>query len=311
MLRRHLVLTIFGMPIIILAGFWTWHKYPFDNKNLTGQSHSVEAQAFILPISQTNYLPIRNFNIEEPDIQAKAAGLYDVRSERFLYSKNINQKMPVASITKLMTAIVIMENLPLNETYSVAAEDINVDGTGADLQKGEKIRGSDLLKMMLIKSSNDAALSFGRSASEKNINLVAKMNDKAKMLNMTNTKFNDPAGLNDGESFSTTDDLVKLVRYVNKYPVIWEILMTKTANISSVDGSITHHLVSTNRLLDEVNGVIGGKTGYTDGALETMAMEVTANEGSDRLISIILGSQDRFAETKKLIDWGRSAYRWK
>lgn len=270
----------------------------------------TRAQAYILPVSQTNYLPIRNFNIAEPEINARAAGLFDVRSERFLYANFIDQHLAIASIAKLMTAVVIMENLPLNDIYTVAVEDINVDGKGADLYKGEQIRGGDLLKIMLIKSSNDAALTFLRGAKRRGLDLVGRMNEKARLIGMNNTKFNDPAGLDD-DSFSTVSDLVKLTRYVGKYPVIWEILTAKTADVSSADGRFKHHLINTNRLLDEMPGIIGGKTGYTDGALETMALELTINGGRDRLISIVLGANDRFSETKKLIEWGLNAYRWK
>lgn len=308
--QRVIFPTILVLVVLVIGGFYVFFNGKKPNKPI-GQLNPMPAQAFILPISEPNYLPVRNFNIPEPELTAKAVGLYDVNSGRFLYAKNINQKLPIASITKLMTAIVVMENFSLTENYSVAVEDINVDGKGADLYRGEEIKGSNLFKMMLIKSSNDAALTFATQARRRGINLIAKMNEKAQTIGLINTRFADPAGLDDGDAFSTVSDLVKLVRYVGRYPVIWEILTTKTADIVSADGRFSHHLINTNKLLDQLNNIIGGKTGYTDAALETMVLEVAVNGGRERLISVVLGSADRFGETKKLIDWGLNAYRWK
>jgi serine-type D-Ala-D-Ala carboxypeptidase (penicillin-binding protein 5/6) len=269
-----------------------------------------QIQAYILPISQANYLPIRNFDVTDPEIAAKSAALFDVKSEKILFAKNIHDKLPIASVTKLMTAIVVMENLSLNDIYTVTAEDLNADGNGADLTKGEQIKGGDLLKIMLIKSSNDAALVFSSNAAKKNINLVTKMNEKAASLGMLETKYSDPAGLDDGDSYSTIADLIKLVEYVNKYPVIWEISSIKTTDVSSIDGRFNHHLTSTDQLLDEIPGIVGGKTGFTNGALQTMVLEVRLDKEDNKVVAIVLGSNDRFGEIKKLIEWGKSAYFW-
>ncbi|MEX1063800.1 MAG: serine hydrolase [Candidatus Paceibacterota bacterium] len=271
-------------------------------------------QAFILPISETNYLPIRNFNIIEPAVNAKAAALFDVNSGRFLYSKNVKQQLPIASLTKLMSAIVILENLDLNDIYTVSVENLNVDGQGAQLYKDEQLRGIDLLKIMLIKSSNDAALVFASEARNKGIDFVAEMNAKALELGMTSTRFSDPAGLDDNGAFSTAFDLVKLIHHASGHDLIAEILTTKTATVASVDGKISHYLTNTNVLLGQIPGIIIGKTGYTDGASGTMALEVGINGGRDRLISVVLGSDDasaRFVETVKIIEWAKSAYRWR
>lgn len=272
--------------------------------------NSSQAQAFILPISQPNYLPIRDFSVADLQVNAKAFGLYDVRSERLLLAKNEDQKMPIASLTKLMTAAVILENLDLEQIFTVSVEDLNVDGNGAELFKDERLKGSDLLKIMLIKSSNDAALTFARQAREGGIDLVAEMNRKALEIGMANSKFSDPAGLEDNSSFSTVADLIKLVRYVGRHDLIWQTLLTQTAEVKSIDARHSHHLVNTNNLLGQIPEIIGGKTGYTDGAGGTMALQIRLNGGRDSLISAVLGSDDRFGETKKLLNWVQRAYRW-
>jgi D-alanyl-D-alanine carboxypeptidase len=290
---------------------------PVKNIDHSQTNFGRQVQAYILPVAQANYLPIRNFNIDEPELQAKAAGLFDIASEKVLYSKNIDMQLPIASVTKLMTAVVAMESLSLTVPYVVSAEDINADGNGADLAKGEEILGSDLLKIMLIESSNDAALVFASNAGKKGINLVSKMNEKAREIGMTNTKFADPSGLDDSDAHSTVADLIKLARYVDKYPIIWEITATKNAIVSSIDGKISHTLTNTNKLLGEYPGIIGGKTGTTPGALETMVLEVKIytedSSGVDdiRVIALVLGTNDRFGEIKKIIEWGKQAYSWK
>jgi D-alanyl-D-alanine carboxypeptidase len=309
-LRIIFVTTILGV-IIWGAVFFIFSKvYSYDKPQPSLTWQGSTRRAFLLPVTESSYLPIRDFNVPEPVLDAKAAALFDVRSGRFLYSKNINQRLPIASITKLMSAVIILENLDLNDVFTVSVEDVNVDGRGADFYKGEQLRGSDLFKIMLIKSSNDAALVFATAVQKRGIDFVAKMNEKAQTIGMFNTQFADPAGLNDQETFSTASDLIKLVNYASGYNLISEVLKTKSATIASVDGKIVHHFINTNRLLGQVPDIIIGKTGYTDNALETMVLKVGINNGRDSIISVILGSRDRFAETEKLIKWAKIAYRW-
>jgi D-alanyl-D-alanine carboxypeptidase len=104
--------------------------------------------------------------------------------------------------------------------------------------------------------------------------------------------------------------LVKLVRYTVKYNLILQTLTTKSATVTSVDGRAIHNLVNTNQLLGQIPDIILGKTGYTDNALGTMALKVGISGGRDSIIGVILGSEDRFGETQKLIEWGKKAYRW-
>lgn len=291
------VFFIFGYPVNV------------PSVNLEVQPPIEGQQAFLLSVSETNYSPIRDFNVPEPVIDARAAALFDVGSGRFLFSQNVNKRLLIASITKLMTAIAVLENLHLDQIFIVPAENINVDGHGADLYRGEQLRVADLLKIMLIKSSNDAALTLATESKKIGIDLVVKMNEKALAVGMTSTKFTDPAGLDDQGAFSTATDLVILVSHAENYGLIAKTLQEKSADVSSVDGRIQHHLISTNQLLGQIPDIKIGKTGFTDGALGTMVLEVGISNGN-HIISVILGSQDRFGETKKLIEWGERAYQW-
>ncbi len=295
------VFFIFGYPVNVER---------VDSGLVSKNRDITSEKAFLLPVTETNYNPVRDFNIPEPVLDANAAALFDVQSGRFLFAKNINKRLPIASVTKLMSAVVVLENSDLNQIFSVPPETINVDGNGADLFKNEQLRVDDLLKIMLVKSSNDAALTLAAGVQKSGIDFVSKMNEKAGALGMPNTKFADPAGLSDYDAFSTAADLIKLVNYIKNYDLVSNILKEKTMDVSSADGKIVHHLVSTNQLLGQIQGIIIGKTGYTDSALGTMVLEVDLDATGSRLISVILGSHDRFGETKKLIEWGKTAYSW-
>ena len=165
------------------------------------------------------------------------------------------------------------------------------------------------MKMMLMESSNDAAYALMRYASDLGYNFLDLMNRKAVELGMSDSMFHDPAGLND-DALSTSKDLIKLVKYSFKFYELWSILGEKSATVHSVDGRITHQIDSTNQLLGVVPDVVGGKTGYTDTALGTMILVVDVPKKNDKLISIVLGSTERFTDTEKLIDWVKKAYSW-
>ncbi|MDP3954382.1 MAG: D-alanyl-D-alanine carboxypeptidase [bacterium] len=315
MRSKLIILTILTLSLVAIAGFFVWKGLSLsvaEGDNLPADEtrvadNTLEA-AIVAAASEPNYFPIRDFNISEPEITAKAGVIYDRSSGRFLYKKNADEHLPIASITKLMTAIVAIEKLDMNRIVIVSVENINVDGNGADLYQNEKIYISDLIKMLLIKSSNDAALTLAERAKERGMDFVLEMNKKALELGMVNTRFNDPAGLSD-DAFSTASDLVKLVNHARDYDQIWEIMRIQTADITSIDANIVHRIVNTNKLLGEIPGIIGGKTGFTDGAGGTMLL-VAEHENSE-LISIVLGTENRFGEIKQLIEWAKMTHRWK
>lgn len=268
------------------------------------------AQAFILPVAQTDYLPIRDFNIAEPLIQARAAILVDRKSNKVLYAKNAALQLPIASITKLMSAMVVVDHMDLGAVYTVSAEDLNLDGLGADFAKGDRFIGTSLLKVMLIESSNDAAAVFQSAAQEQGLDFIAMMNEKARSIGMEHTHFSDPAGLNDSETYSTASDVALLLREAEGYPLLNTILTIRETDVSTLDGKV-YHLTSTDQLLDTIPDIITGKTGNTVGAMGTMALAVRVSTNGDELLSVVLGSENRFKETSDLIRWGKRAHKWK
>lgn len=301
---------IFLLAIGALALFF-YDGIETDTNAALAQVQPVSEQPYIQPVSQITYIPIRDFNVPEPLLSARAAIAYDVRSGRTLFSKNEDAQLPIASITKVMTAVIVLENLDLEEVYTIAVEDLNLDGFGADFFNREKLSGRDLLKAMLIESSNDAASVFLSAGHESGIDLIKLMNEKARLLEMSNTHYNDPAGLDDNNTYSSVNDQIELFKYVTmNHAEIWEILSTQSTDIFSVDGRIKHTLINTNRLLGTIKGFVGGKTGMTDGAQGTMSAVINVNSEGDSFIVIVLGTKDRFKEVGDMINWVLVAHTW-
>ena len=288
--------------------------------SLGGQSPVTESKPvtqhqdfYLLPITQTTLFPLRDYSIPEPKILAQSFLEYDTYSGKVLASKNSDKKWPMASLAKIMTAIVVLENDSDLEKEFKITKDVLVKSEsfegGVDLVVGETWRVYDLLQMMLIKSSNTAAFAIEKVLENDGIVLVDKMNEKAKELGMEQTTFNDPAGLDDINTISNAEDLGKMIEYSFKHDLIQKILTTQKENIATADMKTMKSLVSTNQLLGVIPDILSGKTGFTDLAKGNMILVVKASPDS-KLVSIVLGSDDRFGETKKIIDWAKKAYKW-
>ncbi len=296
------------VAILVLANayfFITIYRTPLDGPSAVFHDN----QAFIFPSQPISYLPILDTSANEVPLDAKSAILYDVKSDRNLFEKNIKDKLSIASLTKVMNAVVVWEKFSPNDIVTVQSSAVEVDGQRKDLYAGETLSVHDLMQMMFIESSNDAAYALRDYAASHSIDLVAEMNAKATALGMHDTHFVDPAGLND-LGYSTASDLVKGVAYALRYDALWSFSRQSSATIVSADGKISHEIKSTDQLLGVLSDIVGGKTGYTDSALGCMILIVDAPNQSDRIIAIILGSHDRFGDMKNLISWAKQAYRW-
>jgi len=257
--------------------------------------------------------------LKELNINAKSVLLIKVDKEgkeKVFYEKNSNELLPIASLTKLMTALVVFD---LKETYdllkpikitkeAVFQED-SLKG-GNYLKAGDELLIKDLIYSMLIESNNDAAFALtdliGKEA------FVDLMNFYAKDLELKNTYFFNPTGLEPDNlngreliNVSTAQDLVKISRYImENYPQIFEITTLKSYKILKPDGSF-YHVVSqnTNKLLEEFpEKIIGGKTGKEKRAEECLLLIFKDPEEEGYFISVILGSTDRFSDMKKILE---------
>lgn len=240
-----------------------------------------------------------------PDFQANVASSVLLSQDKkiILYKKNIEEKTAIASLTKLMTAVIVIDNYPLDSKILVDQEMLNAWGTSGGLTLGEHVTIEELLYIMLIESSNDAAECLASKLDRNNFMIL--MNEKAKKLKMRNTHYVNPSGLdedNGAYNTSSAKDLTLLVSEIIKnYPVIASILSKKEYVVISEEG-IRHNLKNTNTLLKEIPYETWGKTGYTEIASGCLIL-MTKTPFNDTIINIIINSKDRFGEMKNLTDW--------
>ena len=281
------------------------------------------SQAYQLPLQAdtfliTRYLPIfplRNWNIPEPEIQAKTALVYDTAHQEILYQKNdLYEQRPIASLTKLMTALVVLENTDLNSVFKISPNAVQTEGEMGNLRVGEELIVKSLLYALLVNSSNDAAVALAENipfppSEETEQKFIELMNKKAASLNLKNTYFVDPSGLS-AENYSCAWDISVMLQEVLKYPVLEEIMQTQEIDLYSIDGKFNHHLVNTDKLLGTVPEIIGGKTGYTEEAGNCMTAAFWSPNGQGMTITVLMDSPDRIAETKTLFEWTKKAFLW-
>ena len=243
-----------------------------------------------------------------PKLHSSIALIYDQQTQRPLYTKNSDAQTPIASITKLMTAMVVLDaQLPLDEEISIDVADIDtLKGTHSRLRIGMTLTRSELLKLALMASENRAAAALARTYPGGHNAAIAAMNAKARELGMQNTRFLDPAGLN-SNNVSTAHDLVKMVSAARDYPLIHQY--TTTASYS-VDGWRGRELrfVNTNPLVRNASWDIGvSKTGYISEAGRCLVMETTINQ---RPVIIVLldswGKSTRIGDANRIKKWMES-----
>ncbi len=279
----------------------------------------VNFDEYKLPLAENIFLaaqlittyPIRNWNIPEPEITAKIALVFETSRQKILWQKNgLRESRPIASLTKLMTALVVMENTKLDDVFKVSKKAVETYGELGSLRVDEELTVKNLLYALLIESSNDAAVALAENIKTKTgRDFVDLMNQKARAMGLVDTDFGDPSGL-DPSNQSSAWDLNIIMQEVLKYRVLREIMQTKEIDFFSVDGKFNHHLTSTDKLLGKLPEIIGGKTGYTEEAGNCMALAWQAPNKQGVVISIIMDSQDRTAESEALLKWTRGAFLW-
>ncbi len=223
-------------------------------------------------------------------------------NEEIIFEKESTKVLPIASLTKLMVADIILENFNLDRIVKISENAVFQEGEMGNLKIGEELSVENLLYIMLIESSNDAAYALGEIIETKDF--VTIMNLEAQYIGMSNTHFEDPMGIS-VRNQSSVQDLVILVRHLFSKPLIWEILKKSEFELILPDGVLHHKLKNTNEILREWGSnleIVGGKTGYTLKANGCFILVLKVKDDG-YLINIILGSEDRFGEMKQLIDW--------
>ena len=231
---------------------------------------------------------------EAVEVSATAAVLLDADTGQVLYEKNGDQRMLIASTTKIMTALVVLEQASLDDTITVTQAHM-AEGSSMYLKPGETVRVEELLYGLLLCSGNDAALALTECAGGA-APFVALMNEKAAALGMTDTSFANPNGLDDENHYSTARDMAVLAAYAAQDPTFRRICSTRTATVGG--RTMTNH----NKLLSQVEGCIGMKTGYTRAAGRTL-VSCAEREGR-RLVAVTLCDGNDWADHKALYEMG-------
>lgn len=248
----------------------------------------------------------------DPDLRAVSAFAMDADTDYPLYDKNSKKLMPIASLTKVMTALLVLENRLLDETVVISPRAMEAFGDKKNLAAGERIRLEDLLTIMIVDSNNAAAVALAEHAGGSVENFVAMMNEKARILGLANTRFVNPTGLDGAgaDNSSTAFEMAQLADRSLSQDKLWEISRMPEATVYSLDKKRIHHVKNTDELLGKRTDIYGGKTGYTLDAGECLLLISETADGKHKVISVVLNAEDRFAEMGKLADWVSDVYRW-
>ncbi|MDP2638679.1 MAG: serine hydrolase [Candidatus Azambacteria bacterium] len=305
------------ISFVILACLFIWIFSSSNSKSSISEAGNISESKSKIPAAITNFtpptfvvfkdpeniLPKRNWSAPFLELEAQAAIAIKTDGSRIYYNKNIENQRAIASLTKLMTAIIVLENYNLDDVISIPLRAVQREGSRGDLRPSETLTVRSLLDIMLVDSSNDAAFALSKQRAD----FISLMNKKVKELGLENTRFSNPDGLDAQGNYSSALDIAKIFSYlINSHSETLEILKTKNMVVYSSDGKIEHRLENTNELLGKMDEVIAGKTGYTDKAGGSLILLTEGN-----IITVILGSADRFGESKKLISWLKEAYLWK
>ena len=291
--------TNFARILATAAGLWSACLF---NAIAVADDHRDRAET-----QQVSAEDIVRLNPRAPRLRSSAVLVMDRREGVMLYGHHVNDQLPIASVTKLMTAMVTLDRkLPMDEIITIMPQDRDrLRGSASRLPIGARLTRHDVLLAALAASDNRAAAALARTYPEGRAVMLRIMNEKARILGMTNTHFADPAGLNNG-SVSTASDLATMVAAADQYPLIREF--TTTGHFTVADRrrhKRAIEFVNTNRLVRSSTWDINlSKTGYTDDAGNCLVMDTVIGE---RPVIIVLlnswGKLSKYADSQRIRDW--------
>ena len=250
-------------------------------------------------------IPIK---IDAIEVGGVSAILLEESTNKILYAKNIHEQRSVASISKIMTALLAVESGKMNDIVTIGSEIDKAYGSAIYIKKGEKMSLEDLVYGLMLRSGNDAAHTIATYIGKDDSTFITMMNDKAKELGMKNTVFNNPHGLDEKEmkgNFSTAYDMAVLTSYANKNSLYKKITSTKRHKVSTNKNSYSWN--NKNRLLNSYKHATGGKTGFTTKARRTLA--TTASKGNLNLVAVTLNNGNDFSDHRALFEYGFGVYK--
>lgn len=274
------------------------------------------------------FRPIRKEGVYDLTLpSAHASVVMDAESGIVLQEKSAHEKRQIASLTKLMTSILVMERIDdLDETVIIDHEMVDTEGTrigcprsgfcnGVRLHVGEELSVRDLLKAMLMNSANDAALALAKHVSGSVDTFVDVMNARARALGLQNTHFCTPSGLEpegrESGCYSSAFDIARIASQALKYDMIWELARTPGSTIVSKDGKYAHDIFNTDILLGEYPDLVGAKTGFTPLAGYSLLAISFDPERQHKVVSVVLNDPERWSSVKRMFSWAFQSHYWR
>lgn len=237
---------------------------------------------------------------------ARGSALIDVESGRLLYSSNGDTPMRIASLTKIMTAIVAIEHGNLNDMVKTSKRAVGKEGSSIYLQLGERMSLSNMLYGLMLRSGNDSATAIAEHVGGSEEGFVFLMNEKATQIGLANSHFKNPHGLDEDDHYSTANDLAKLTAYALKNDTFAQIVSTRVKNAPNPHEQWDYKWMNKNKMLAMYEGADGVKTGYTKKSFRCLVSSAT-REGQ-QLAAVTINDGDDWADHRKLLDWGFKHY---
>jgi serine-type D-Ala-D-Ala carboxypeptidase (penicillin-binding protein 5/6) len=300
--------SILFLTAVLSTGFWYAynsyykHSYPINSPIpdflMLSKNNQVTLLDFWSPVVQQIHGDSGNL----PDLTAQSILMYDLTTNKILYEKDPDVKRPMASLTKIMTAIIALDTPKPDDKYVVTQADM-VTGDDMGVSPGETYDLQNLLYGLILHSGNDAAEVLANNYPGGRKAFILAMNNKAKALGMLDTNYTNPTGLEgDGDQYTTTYDLLIATRYaLDHYPLFVQVVATPEYTIPATNEHKEIDLSNETNLLTSYPGVEGVKTGYTPEA--GLCLVTYLNYGGHKIIGIILNSQNRRGEMKSLLDY--------
>ena len=310
--RPQLALLALALALIAAAaGYAAWHWWPSRGGSavpatvtappgvVTAATAPARPQAAAEPLLTAARQPVARI---VPPLTSRSAILVDGRTGEVVFWQKPHARVPIASVTKVMTAVLALERLKPREIVVVTPLATRVPPNKEGLRAGERVEAWKLLYAAMLYSGNDSAVALGIAVAGTRARFIALMNEKARALGLRDTHFNSASGVVDTDNYSSAWDMAALARYAMRNPRFRTIVATPRKRVSWAPPTNWKLYVNHNRLLGRYPGADGIKTGWTTIARHTLA--ASARRGNVWLIGVTLGSADSFTDMTRLLDLG-------
>lgn len=253
------------------------------------------------------WIPTVDLSFSKAYTISKSEIVIEKTSKRILYSHNPNQKLPIASTTKIITALTVIENFDLNKIITVKPETVGIEGSSIYLKEGEKYTVRDLLYGLMLRSGNDCALTLAKELCGETSNFVKLMNKLAKNYGAVNTNFTNPHGLHDDNHYSTAEDLALITCEAMKNLIFKQIVSSKNYTATEISTGNKKLWVNKNKMLTRFDGSTGVKTGFTIKAGRCLVS--SAQKNNMEIICVVLNSPQMFERSEELLSQAFNEYK--